>query len=359
MSGAKLGICARSATHVWHLGIQGLALRAALPGLWPCLHHWCVGGLLAALALCSFGGPRAALGQPPCELQWISSVPIHGYFFDVAPSGDVFVSDAASQTLRRYSIDGTLLHSWGNVEGAPWKLVRPFGVTVSPEGRVYVADFGQDIVLIFETNGTYVGSLGASGSGPGQMLRPHDVAIDSQGSIYVADRGNDQIDKFTSDGTYLRSWGSHGFGPDQFAGITCLAIGQSDDVFAADQLGYVRRFTNEGVFVTRFDGTESGEQSIDRAYGLTLTRNGTLLHVIDWGDSEITSFSVDGDFYSRCGRPGHTENRYFFPIDADHLGDTILVLDAGNNRIVLLDESQVPVVGTTWSRVKSILLERE
>jgi len=305
-----------------------------------------LGGLLTML-------PVVTRGQPPCDLEWKSSFPIVGYFMDMVPSGDIYVSDVPTQTISRYSSGGVLIHSWGNVEGNSWQLVRPFGLAVSADGRVYVADFDQDKVLIFDLEGAYLGSLGEPGAGPGQMDSPYDVALDSQGNVYVSDRGNGRVDKFSAAGEFLLSWGSPGFGPEKFANITCLVAGAGDEIFVADQSGYVRRYTSNGSFITRFDGTESGAQSIDTAIGIALTRDGSLLHVVDWDDSEITSFGIDGELYSRCGSIGHGEYRFFYPGDLDEFENDLMVFDAGNNRVVRLGQDAVPVQASTWSGIKS------
>ena len=82
-----------------------------------------------------------AAAQTDCQLRWGSTLPMQGYFLDVAPSGDIFVSDAPTQTIKRYTPDGSLILQWGNGADTSWQMIRPFGLTVSDQGLVYVADF--------------------------------------------------------------------------------------------------------------------------------------------------------------------------------------------------------------------------
>ena len=314
-------------------------------------------GLILVVALFGMSiGCHAA--DAPCQLTWTSEVPLTGYFIDITSSGDLYVSDVPTRTVTRYSLDGVPIFRWSNDSANPWQFVRPFGITVSDQGILYVADFDQNVVLTFRDTGEFLGTIGSSGSGPGQMKQPYDVAVDAAGFLYVSDRGNSRIDKFNLSGEFVKSWGSFGFGPEQFANITCLSIDGPDQVVAGDQQGWIRRFTPEGVLLNRFDNGPPPTASIVVALGVTSTRGGSLIHAVDWDKSQVLSFGVDGAIFSKCGRVGHGTEFFFFPTDIDHVGDNLYLMDAGNNRLVVLGSGEVAVKPSTWSSIK-LLFNRD
>ena len=95
---------------------------------------------------------------------------------------------------------------WGAAGAGPGDLRTPFGVAVS-SGRLYVADFGNDRVQVFSLDGSLLASFGSRGSGEGQFQRPADVAVGADGSVYVTDHFNDRIERFSGDGRYLGQFG--------------------------------------------------------------------------------------------------------------------------------------------------------
>jgi DNA-binding beta-propeller fold protein YncE len=155
----------------------------------------------------------------------------------VSPSGDIYVSDGyRNSRVHKYSQDGTLLASWGEVGHAEQlrdtKDGRGYFHTVHSVwehgGKVYVADRESNRIQIFTPDGEYldmwtgfgrptklyvdprenvmyvaeledrfsivdlegnlIGRYGAERShDPGKFWGPHGIWTDSEGSIYVAE----------------------------------------------------------------------------------------------------------------------------------------------------------------------------
>jgi DNA-binding beta-propeller fold protein YncE len=166
---------------------------------------------------------------------------------------EVYVSQAGSHRMARYTSQGQLIGEWGSAGSGPGEFNQPFGVSVDPRtGHVYVVDTGNARVQVFEVNGGYLRELrdprlsmfpGApagiafdpgSGSvwvtnpethivlkfdaqgevvlqlGDGIPLRelgrfrwPRSVAVDGQGLVYVTDTDSERIQYFAPNGSVL------------------------------------------------------------------------------------------------------------------------------------------------------------
>lgn len=106
-------------------------------------------------------------------------------------NGDLYVSNYASNTIRKFSPQGTLLSSiTGNMSG-------PEDILFDSQGNLYVANGVANNVSKFGPTGTFLGTIAATGTtGPGGL------ALDSNGSLYVANRGaSSSITKWTTSGT--------------------------------------------------------------------------------------------------------------------------------------------------------------
>lgn len=99
----------------------------------------------------------------------------------VAPTGELFVSDGYGNCrVHRYSADGELIASWGEVGTGPGEFHLPHGILVDREGRVLVADRENDRIQLFDYDGRYLEQWT-------DIRRPCDMAIDAEGRIYVAE----------------------------------------------------------------------------------------------------------------------------------------------------------------------------
>ncbi len=77
----------------------------------------------------------------------------------------------------------------------PGKFSVPEDVTVDQEGTIYVVDADSDFMFKFSTAGEELQSFGGSGDGEKQFNQPHGVAIFNK-TLYVADTGNNRIVRF-------------------------------------------------------------------------------------------------------------------------------------------------------------------
>jgi DNA-binding beta-propeller fold protein YncE len=170
----------------------------------------------------------------------------HGMW--IGPNDEIFMTDSADHTVRKYAPSGELLMTIG-VKGQTGELGSPFNrptrAVMSPAGEIFVGDgYGQNRVHRFTAKGELITSWGEDGTGPGQFNLPHDVTIDADNNVYVLDRENDRCQVFDVDGNFLREW----------PGVP----GPNDSVLADDGLLHIAT-GHQGIHVMSLDGRMVGK----------------------------------------------------------------------------------------------------
>jgi peptidylamidoglycolate lyase len=135
----------------------------------------------------------------------------HGLRAD--PSGAIWTTDNGNHVVRKFSREGKLLLTLGEVNAAgagPDHFRSPDDIVISSKGDLYVADSGNGRIVHLTPAGRYVSEWGHKGTEPGEFKLCHGLAIDARDHIYVADRGNNRVQVFDAAGKRLAVW--QGFG---------------------------------------------------------------------------------------------------------------------------------------------------
>ncbi len=206
-------------------------------------------------------------------------------------SGNVYVADAANNTIRKITPAGvvtTLAGLAGNPgsadgTGSAARFNFPNSVAVDTSGNVYVADSNNHTIRKIDSGGnvtTLAGSVGNPGNADGtgtaaQFNFPAGVAVDSDGNLYVGDSSNETIRKITSAGVVTTLAGSgqvgsvDGTGSEaQFCNPTGVAVDASGNVYVADFCNStIRKITitpnPPNVVVSTLAGSAGTEGSAD------------------------------------------------------------------------------------------------
>ena len=172
---------------------------------------------------------------------------------------NVYCTDSADHTVRKFTLGGGLLRTWGTpgVSGHYGKpFYRPTDVALAPNGDMYVSDgYGNSRVHRYNEAGDHVQTWGEFGRGAGEFDIPHDVWVHRDGRVMVADRENNRIQFFSPDGEYL----------DQWAGLLrpCSVYVDGDDmVYVAELRSRVSVLDMDGEVVARWGGEPSGKPGL-------------------------------------------------------------------------------------------------
>ena len=125
---------------------------------------------------------------------------------DVAPSGDLFVTDGyGNARVHKFGADGMLVKSWGEPGTAPGQFRLPHGVWIDRRGRVLVADRENDRVQIFDQDGRLLTVW------PTKLIGPAVFYVDDEDVVYIVEHNAGMVSVLTLDGERLAHWGDPAF----------------------------------------------------------------------------------------------------------------------------------------------------
>lgn len=164
----------------------------------------------------------------------------------IARNGDIFVADGyGNARIHRFSADGRLQHSFGEIGTGPGQFHLPHGIALDNDENIIVCDRENDRLQFFDRNGKYLTMWT-------DVRRPTDAVVDKDGLIYVSELWR-PVEK--AQGSFVHGFADH------------------------DLPGRVTVFRKDGKIVARF-----GDDSNNRAapgnfiapHGLTLDSRGNL-----------------------------------------------------------------------------------
>ncbi len=227
----------------------------------------------------------------------------HGIGLDA--SGNVFLGDCGTHTVRKFSVTGELLMTLGipaipsetGIQGSDYRTIthgsvpfnRPTRPAVAPNGDLYVSDgYGNARIHHFAADGTLKASWGEPGDGPGQFNVPHSVWVHTDGRVFVCDRENSRVQVFTAEGAFLAQW-TDVIRPDDLyidrEGLVYIAeLGERAGLFpfmsrplGHDRPGRVSVFDLDGQLVARWGGDDPyAPGSFFAPHGIAVDSRGDL-----------------------------------------------------------------------------------
>lgn len=199
-------------------------------------------------------------------------------------------------------------------------LSKPSGVAVGADGSVYIADTGNHCLRRIGIDGKIYpfagnGTNGYSGDGGPAVIatlsRPGGVTVDHYGNVYTNDYGNNVIRKISPEGIISTVVGTGEFGYDG-------------------------------------DGNLAIQCTLNKPYGVIVSRCGSYLYIADYGNHCIRRVNnTTGIIDTICGTgvAGFTQN-------TKNGKDTMLktpywVGTYGNDHIVIADSGKYSLQGTS------------
>ncbi|MBS4022701.1 MAG: 6-bladed beta-propeller [Dethiobacter sp.] len=156
----------------------------------------------------------------------------------------IYVSDTLNRRIQVFNLDGGYLFDFGEDGTGPGEFQFPYGIEVAPSGEIFVSDFYNGDISVFDKNGYFLryfalytdmliqpsGLLISGGKmyvtnlspgyvlvfdlaseellniiGAGELDFPNDLTRGPDGNLYISDTGNDRIQVYTPDGDLVRT----------------------------------------------------------------------------------------------------------------------------------------------------------
>jgi hypothetical protein len=130
-------------------------------------------------------------GTPPNETRPGYLNNVHGIAVD-ARTRRVYVNDRANNRAQVFDETGMFIDEWSF--GGPPSDIHLF--LIDGDGYLWAADRGTNKILKYSLDGTLLYSWGTWGTFPGGMWGVHGMSVDSEGNFYTAEVDSGRVQKF-------------------------------------------------------------------------------------------------------------------------------------------------------------------
>ena len=270
--------------------------------------------------------------------------------------------------LVGYSGDGSMVKEA--------QIAEPYGLDITSRGELLIADRGNHAIRFVDHEGIITtiagdGSYGYSGDDgyatKARFNKPSGVATGIDGCIYVADTGNHCIRKINAQGIIetLAGCGVEGYEGDDILGKQAkfsrpggVVVDMYNNVYTNDYgNNVIRSIRNDGLVYTIAGSGEFGyngddghplNASMDKPYGLAVTKDGKNIYIADYRNHCIREVNMaTNKIRTICGtgEPGYSGDNgdgqkaqlngpFWVCVWKDRY---LLIADAENNCIRILD----------------------
>jgi len=224
---------------------------------------------------------------------------------------------------------------WGSKGFGDGQFRRPEGIAVDSKGNVYVSDTLKNNIQKFDSSGNFITKWGSHGEKDGEIAGPRRVAVDLNDNVYVPSIGNDNIEVFDSEGNFITEWGSGGAGEGRLKDPLDIAIEPDGNILIKDDTQYIKRFTPDGDFISKWyisdELLSSGYRSlnyiaVDPEGNVYITYRASCFELFETkvGNQKIThidftkwtyfsyilKYNLSGEFIAKLGSYGEEDGEF-------------------------------------------------
>ena len=204
-------------------------------------------------------------------------------------SGNVYVAEFASDTIRKISPEGTVsllaglpgYPDWKDATGDHARFRNPWSVAVDKSNNVYVADEDNYVIRKITPDGSVSTLAGkerergfAEGVGPAARFHsPHGITVDDSGQVYVTDRGNQAVRKISPSGKVTTI-------ERELSNPEGIAVDRFGAVYVTDSLGIHKIWEGKMELLPPLPLTSDPDGKVAEANSIAVDRNG-VLYIVD------------------------------------------------------------------------------
>jgi DNA-binding beta-propeller fold protein YncE len=213
-------------------------------------------------------------------------------------TGNIFVADTTNNRIQRItrssgSITTWPIISWGQLGTNKGEFNKPVAIAVDPSSsEVYVSDKNNNRIQKLTGTGDPITSLDGIWS--------NGMYVNSEKNLYVSVAGTDKIYKFSPNFELIREWGGTGTSNGKFRNPYGITVDYNNDVYIVDRGNWrIQKFTKEGAHLKTFGGQGTISGKFITPYGIAFDASNNTVHVSDYSNRNIQSFTPDGVFVKK------------------------------------------------------------
>ena len=171
------------------------------------------------------------------------------------------------------------------------------------------------------------------------MVRPYGVVSDSHGRIIVTDPGALGVHIFDF-AQQKYKFIAHSEGKDALRSPQCVAVDAQDNIYVTDSdAGKIFVFDSGGKLRHVVGSLKGGEGLFKHPTGIAVDSQAQRIYVSDTYRNQIFMMDMQGGVLAKFGKNGTGDGEFNFPTELRLEGSDLIVVDAMNFRIQVLDRA--------------------
>lgn len=172
------------------------------------------------------------------------------------------------------------------------------------------------------------------------LVRPYSVVTDSRGRIIVTDPGALGVHVFDFAQKKYKFLSRREKGLESLVAPQCAAVDAKDNIYVTDsETGKIFVFEANGKFSRTIGSLKYGEGFFKRPTGIAVDSATGRIYVSDTLRNKIYVTDMQGSVLQMIGKPGSGDGEFNFPTELRLDGSDLIVVDAMNFRVQVLDRS--------------------
>ncbi len=174
------------------------------------------------------------------------------------------------------------------------------------------------------------------------MVRPYSVVTDSRGRVIVTDPGAVGVHVFDFQEKKYKFLTRAEEEKDPLLAPQCVAVDAHDNIYVTDsEAGKIFVFDANGKYQRVIGSLKGGEGYFKRPTGIAVDSDTQRIYVTDTLRNKIFMLDLQGSVLQTIGRNGSGEGEFNYPTELRLDGDNLIVVDAMNFRVQVLDRSGI------------------